>query len=739
MSPVLAILFGAGFTVVVCLALGKLLLRGLGLRFYRQEEHVLSFVAGAACLSLAVFLLAAVRLATLTSFLVLGVAAIAAAEWRGAHRPAGDPLPALGRRWRVLFWCLFAVFTYLYFFNALAPESSPDGSQYHLGLVSRYLRAHGFYRITTNMYASLSQGAEMLFLYAFAFGKHSAAAMVHFAFLVALPLAMLCYGRRFGFPRAGAAAALLVYLSPIVGYDGSTAYIDVAAACVIFTLFYVLQIWDQERAPGLLVVIGLLAGFAYAVKYTAFLAVPYALGLVAWKTFRAGRNVLKPLAVVTVCALVMIAPWALKNWILVDNPVAPFYNRWFPNAYMHVGMEEGYRAQLAEWGGVKNKLDIPIEAAVRGDKLQGVLGPVFLLAPLGLLVLRERAGRQLLLAGLVFAATYPTNIGTRFLIPALPFIALALAVTLDWAKLRAAAPAIVVMHALTAWPPFVSRYCGQYAMRLEGTPVRAALRIEPEDRYLERRNSLYPMSRLIDEKVPAGARIFGQSAPPEAYTSRTILVSYEAALNNNLCDMLFASFRQDWQPTRRMTYQFTAQPLRRLRLVQMTKSGTDYWSVSEFRVFSKGQELPREPQWRLRAQPNPFEVQMAFDNNPMTRWRSWQGLSRRDYLELDFGRPQEVDTVVLDTTPDQWQSRLRLEGQLDGADWLWLSESPNEATVPAPPALRWMISRELRWQGIEYLFVADSDFIAKDVRKNTRQWGLTLIAERNDARLYHVD
>ncbi len=83
MSPVLAILFGAGFTVVVCLALGKLLLRGLGLRLYRQEEHVLSFVVGAACLSLAVFLLAAVRLATLTSFLVLGAAAIAAAVWRG--------------------------------------------------------------------------------------------------------------------------------------------------------------------------------------------------------------------------------------------------------------------------------------------------------------------------------------------------------------------------------------------------------------------------------------------------------------------------------------------------------------------------------------------------------------------------------------------------------------------------------------------------------------------------------
>ena len=45
-------------------------------------------------------------------------------------------------------------------------------------------------------------------------------------------------------------------------------------ACVAFGVFYLLEIWDRERAPGLLVAIGLLAGFAYAVKYTAALAIP---------------------------------------------------------------------------------------------------------------------------------------------------------------------------------------------------------------------------------------------------------------------------------------------------------------------------------------------------------------------------------------------------------------------------------------------------------------------------------
>jgi len=52
--------------------------------------------------------------------------------------------------------------------------------------------------------------------------------------------------------------------------------------------------------------------------------------------------------------------------------------------------------------------------------LGGLLGPVFLLAPLALFSLRRKEGRRLLLAALVFGANYFDNIGTRFLIPSLP-------------------------------------------------------------------------------------------------------------------------------------------------------------------------------------------------------------------------------------------------------------------------------------------------------------------------------
>src|SRR5579864_46226 len=227
----LSILFGAGFTVAVSVALGRMLLRALSIRLFRQEEHPLAFVVGAACLSLMTFLLCAIGLARRGVFLVAGIAVLALAIRRGAHRPSGESFPSLPSFWKWFFCAIFSVYFVVYFFNAMAPEMSPDGVSYHLGLVSRYLRAHGFERISTNMYANLSQGVELLFLFAFAFGRHSAAALTHFAFLIALAWAMLCYARRFGFPVAGVCGALLVFVSPVVGLDGTVAYNDVATAC----------------------------------------------------------------------------------------------------------------------------------------------------------------------------------------------------------------------------------------------------------------------------------------------------------------------------------------------------------------------------------------------------------------------------------------------------------------------------------------------------------------------------
>ena len=137
--------------------------------------------------------------------------------WRRGRLPIEDagPRGAAGTSavrptmaMRMLWGIVFGLYVVLYLANAMAPEVSPDGAGYHLGLVARYLREHGFVRITDNLYAAMPAGVEMLFLFAFAFGRHSAAALVHFAFLLALVWQIFSYGRRRGIPGGGSGAAL---------------------------------------------------------------------------------------------------------------------------------------------------------------------------------------------------------------------------------------------------------------------------------------------------------------------------------------------------------------------------------------------------------------------------------------------------------------------------------------------------------------------------------------------------
>jgi hypothetical protein len=740
MPQALYILFGAAFTVAVCLALGLILLRALSLEFYRQEELLFAFLAGAPCLSLIVFLLAALGLARKGVFLAVGLVAIGLSLRRAGSLWVGllfrESFPRLPRFWRVVFGTVFTVFALLCFFHAMAPEMSPDGSTYHLGLVARYLREHGFHRITTNMYANLSQGVEMLFLFAFAFGRHSAAALVHFAFLITLPLAMLSYARRFGLPVAGAAGALLVFVSPVVGIDGASAYIDVAVAAVLFGLFYLLQIWDQYRKPALLVLIGLLAGFGYAAKYTAFLAVPYALGFVAWKLLRARRPLLRPLLVIALCAAAMMIPWLAKNALWLNNPFSPFLNSLFPNPYVHISFEQEYVQLMRNYGELPSRWRIPVELTVRGGALCGLLGPLFLLAPMALLALRYPAGRRLLVAAVLFGLPYYANIGTRFLIPALPFLSLAMGLAV--APWKHAAAVLVLAHAVLSWPDVMRTYSKDYAWRLDKILIRQAFRIEPEESYLTRKMPTYPMTRLIEDKVPPDGKVFMFSPLPEAYTSRDLLVGYQSAFSNTVSDILLTPVIREYQPTWQYRFRFPAQPLKKIRVLQTAAGGPDQWSVTELRVFLNEEELPRSPFWRLRAQPNPFDVQMAFDNSPVTRWRSWQSLFPGMFVEVDFGRAEKLDTVVLEASADQHKIRLKLEGQDASGNWGTLLEAPQQAELPPPSGLRRAAVAEVRARGIGYLVVSDSDFGADNFRKNVLVWGLRLVGERNRTRLYEL-
>lgn len=738
MPQALSILFGALLTVAASYVAGFVLFERVRLRLYREEQRWLAFVCGASLVHLFVFACMSAHVARKGVFLAAGLTLVAYGWLRGAFRKQALPaMTPLSRFWRVVWGAVFAAYAFLYIANAMAPEMSPDGSAYHLGLVSRYLREHGFPLMRTNMYANLSQGAEMLYAMAFAFGRHSSASLVHCAFTLTLPWLMLAHARRFGFANAGVAAAAFALCAPITGVDGTTAYNDFVTVTALFAAFHLLSIYLDSGERGALIPMALLAGFTFATKYTAALCIPLFAVMIAWKHWRARRPIVRPLAVFAVCVMVMVAPWLAKNWIIAGNPLSPFANRMFPNPSVTISFEQEYIEQMRHYGNPKSYWDIPGDLTLHGAMLSGMYGPVFVFLPLALLALRFREGRRLLLAGAVLALPYSNNIGARFLLPSMPFFALAMAMAC--ARTKGVLPFLVVAHAVISWPHVLRMYCSPYAWRLERIPVAAALRVTKEEKYLTERFGGYLTARMIEDFVPPGEIVFSFSGIPEAYTTREVRVAYQAASNNNLGQAIWTGLFGGEAPVRRLTFAFDDGRYQRLRLRQLRTSVGDHWAVNEWRVMRKGKEVARAPEWRMRAWPNPWDVQLAFDNNPATRWRSWEPLKPGMMLELDLAAPRWMDSVVLEQTNEQANAEVELYGQDYKGVWTKLGGNGQASEVPMMRGLRRAAMDALRAEGIRYFLANPDDPGSADYRLNSAMWGLKLVQETNGARLYFIE
>src|ERR1039457_6637404 len=731
MRDVANILFGAAFTVALSVSLGVLLLARLRLTLYRWEAALIQFVAGAGCLSFLIAILCTLHIARKGVFQWAGLIVIVLALRQAKRALRRKSLPAVPLTWRGAFFLIFSACFIYYFFNALAPEVSPYGAGSHLGNVVRMWHHHGFVWDYPSMYAYLSQGTEMLFLVAFAFGRHSAAALVHFTYLCTLPLLMVCWGRRFGYPKAALFAAIVIFASPVIAKDGVSAYNDLAVVTLIFAVFYLLQVWDESKSSNLLIVIGLLSGAAYGAKYPAFLTLPFAF---AWVCFSCRRfPSRRDLLCLIVPALVMVAPWTLRNWSWIGHPFAPFFNSWFPNPYYHAGMERIYADMLLQYTWMKHYWEIPLQLTLRGGLVECMFGPVFLLAPVGLFALRFKSGRRLLLAALVFALPAYLNVGARFLIPSAPF--LALAIGLGLAEVPAALPVLALFQALACWPPTLSTWCDPWTWRITSFPVRAALRLDPEVPYLINHIGDLALKIPIELAVPPGERIFSFAGRPDAYIDRNIIVSYESTLGNLAQDILRAP--QGHKPEHALHFKFLSVTTRGIRVVNSVNA-TDFWTVAEMRLRSQGRELPRSPDWRLSAWPNGWEVQLAFDNNYATRWSTWETVAPHNRIQVEFGAPQRVDEVVLECGP-AWKAHLQVEVLVDSGRWVPLTDSVEIVKAEFAPGMRRAATRELKGLGFRFLLVNEGDLESVDMKKYPMFWGVTHLAEANGTHFFRID
>jgi hypothetical protein len=300
--------------------------------------------------------------------------------------------------------------------------------------------------------------------------------------------------------------------------------------------------------------------------------------------------------------------------------------------------------------------------------------------------------------------------------------------------------AIVLAHGYLSWPSRVPKYAKDDAWRFRGIPWREALRIRGGDGYMARWVENYDAIRLIEALTPPGSTIFTSTPIPEAYTSRRVLVEYQATENQITGRTFRIGARAEDAPTSRLHFTFSPQSLRAIRVIETGAPGTPgaaLWKIHELRIFDGDRELPRRPEWRLRARPYAWGIQNAFDNSLVTFWISGDRWRPGMYVQAEFGREEHADALDIETTPDQWQA-LMLEGQAASGEWSAIESAPQQAEEARPLGLRRAVASELKRRGIDYLLLFDENAGADDVRRNAEQWGVRLVGEAKGARLYQL-
>jgi 4-amino-4-deoxy-L-arabinose transferase-like glycosyltransferase len=723
----LSVLWGAVFALAIAYSLGAICFRSLPL------PAVVRLGLGAVIESLLIFFLFLFGWGTATVFLVGGVLSISTLIFLHPVRLAESPTVSLDLVSRWIFFPIRAVYAVLYLVHAMAPEIQPDAVTYHLGLTAEYLRL-GAFSNRIGFYEVLPQGMEMLFAAAFAFGRHSAAGLLHFSFLLATVRLMVLICRRLKFPDLfGFAAAILYLATPVAGVTGTSAYTDAGLVFFHLAAFYLLLLWRDENRAAYAFAAGLAAGFCFAVKFTGLLAPPLALLFILSSPIDSTRRRIRDALWLTAGATLIIAPWMLRDLVLTGNPLAPLFNAWFPNEFFSASAEQALSQTVRTYDGFR-WVAAPWNWAF-GGRLQGIAGPLIFLFPLAFLAWRKPAARVVLCAGLLLLTPLLYNVGTRFLMPALPLLALALVLALP----RPAVWAVVALQAVVCFPPVIAEISGPNTWMLHGFPWRAALRIQPEAEYLEATMDDYLVSRLVETRTQPTDRIFALVTLANAYTTRGVLqfwhssraVQLTDALNSALVKPVTVQIQADWPPA----------SLSALRVVT-TAEWSNEWRIFEARLASPGGFISPGPQWFLKASPNLWEAPRAFDGNRTTYWSSRSPEGPGMFLEVDFDRPQIVSSIELLSERTKPAETLIVQGlPAEGGKWRLLADGLH-TEIAEPQDLRREAVRALKDAGFTYVLVSSEGQgaarIGKDMWDHPVAWGVEDVESIGPVHLFRL-
>jgi hypothetical protein len=265
--------------------------------------------------------------------------------------------------------------------QALAPPYAFDALSYHLEFPARILRDGGIrpYDVMQFWFPGMPEGT---YLWVMALGSDRAPQLIHLSWML-IAVGLIWKWAQIWSDRAAWLAVAIIISIPSLPLVASWAYTDFALSCATIACLYALYRFALLQNSNWLNLSGVFAGLAMGVKYTSFLLPVTTVLMIIWWGRKNLRIALVNVLKFSLIALVVAAPWYLRNWYYMGNPIYPFI---FGGRYWNP-----LRAALNSMKGtglgwdVKELLLLPLTATLGyrdSNFYDGRIGPLFLiLAP----------------------------------------------------------------------------------------------------------------------------------------------------------------------------------------------------------------------------------------------------------------------------------------------------------------------------------------------------------------------
>lgn len=287
--------------------------------------------------------------------------------------------------------------------EAHTPITARDALIYHLAVPKLWLSHGSIVELSWHEWSYFPLLTSLGYLGLLLYGWEALTPFYHLSFLVltaALSASFVYHYKRNA--SLGLLAALFCLSLPLSMKLAAQPMADHSAAFYFAGTVFVLILWlEQPEHRPLALLAGVLSGLALSTKYSATLGVVVLSALLFWCALRRAigvRTILSSLLIFSVAALVVYAPWPLRNSFWVGNPVHPFLGGLFGS---YEGMPffgkltpieyrfAAYQESLAE------VLLLPLRMIFRGEdgnpqQFAGVLSPLVLLAFVPLVELRKK-------------------------------------------------------------------------------------------------------------------------------------------------------------------------------------------------------------------------------------------------------------------------------------------------------------------------------------------------------------